>query len=116
MDPPRGVGRRRRRIAWLGVAVWLCLAFLVLLNFIAGVIPQTQSALGAAVAECEGRGWQADDLGFSRSETHDSFFFGKSAAITLRAKDPNHPATIHIDVSRPMNLMAWRVTGYREDP
>ncbi len=115
MDPPCGVSSRKRPIAWLGIAAWLCLAFLVLSNFIAGMIPQTQSALGAAVAECEVRGWQADDLGFSRSETHDSFFFGKSAAITLRAKDLNRPVTIHVDVSRPMNLMAWRVTGYRED-
>jgi len=51
----------------------------------------------------------------SKSEVS-ALLLGRTARIELKTKARNPPKTIRVTLRKPINLMAWRVAEYHEEP
>jgi hypothetical protein len=88
---------------------------LLAVNFIAGEFSPRNAPVDAALAECQGKGWQADDLGLYNSQVWNNYGLGSTASVALKSKDPNRPKTVRVQLRRWINLPNWDVVDYKEE-
>ena|GEM_PF-4317692 len=101
---------------WLRIVIGLSLGLFIAINFIAGFTVSEKLAEEAAIARCREDGWQATNGDVIRSEiTSTRNGTGKAALITLKKQDQKQPVTIRVTLYKPINLMGWRVSDYREE-
>jgi hypothetical protein len=91
-----------------------CFLLLLAVNYMAGELSPTSTALDAALAECRVKGWQENDLAQSGYQVSNSIL-GSSATITLTPKDLNRPKTVRVQLRKRINLLGWEVVDYKEE-
>lgn len=105
---------KRSKIKLILNVVGGCLLLLLAVNYMAGELTATSTALGAALAECRVKGWQANDLAQSGYQVSNSIL-GSTATITLKPKDPNRPKTVRVQLRKRINLLGWEIVDYKEE-
>jgi hypothetical protein len=73
-------------------------------------------AVNAAMAACQGHGWQPDELKMLSSEGTGSVGFSQTQKVVLTGKNKDKPKTIHVDLEWRIGSSAWKVTDYSEEP
>ena len=107
-----GIGMGKQKLLWLLGAV---VALFLVIDLIAGLVASDQWAVGAALAACRERGWQDGDLVLSRSELS-TRLLGKTATIDFKENKGRPPKTVRVTLRKPINLLAWRVVDFQQQP
>jgi hypothetical protein len=98
------------------VSLILLVAFLpIFINWIAGFIERPQWVMEAAESGYRERGLRLDEV-TGTGNVIKSTFWGRTAEVRFRGLRQNQPTAIHVTLTKPLNILGWRVNDVWEEP